>query len=179
MKTVFANSKEVCHVWASRSQQRGRAGNIFFEDDVLYSNEHYREFRPKDDEFAYNRSRWSVFAWEKEKAIYCLRNRISNCSLIAPRDLLIEALEERFKRYEGQEIPENLMGECGRNKLEEKIGITLRKQVDWWSTTPIIHMNHKDGTDDRQVEQAKSHGQLKALDIPFWGKASNIALMYK
>src|SRR3990172_7923653 len=65
------------------------------EDDVLYSREHYKEFRPEKNEFSYNRSRWSVFSWEGNKAIYCLRNRISNCSLIAPRELLIEALEER------------------------------------------------------------------------------------
>ena len=149
------------------------------EDDVLYSNEHYREFRPRDDEFSYNRSRWSVFAWEKEKAIYCLRNRISNCSLIASTKLLIEALEERFKKYEGVEIPESLMGECGRIKLESKMGITLRKQRDWWSTCPIIHLNHKNGTDERQFEQLKMHGQLKAINIPFWGKASEIASRYK
>ena len=149
------------------------------EDDVLYSEEHYREYRPGNHEFIYNRSRWSVFAWEGEDAIYCLRNRISNCSMMAPRELLIEALEERFKKYEGQEIPENLMGECGRNKLEIKMGITLRKQTDWWSTCPIIQMNHKDGTDERQSTQWKSHGQLKALDIPFWGKASDLALQYR
>lgn len=149
------------------------------EDDVLYSEEHFREFRPRMDEFAYNRSRWSVFSWEKNKAIYCLRNRISNCSMIASRDLLVEALEERFRRYEGKDIPESLMGECGREKLETKIGITVRKQVDWWSTCPIIHLNHPNGTDERQSTKLKSHGQLKALDIPYWGKASEIALRYR
>lgn len=148
------------------------------EDDVLYPEEHFREFRPNNDEFSYNRSRWSIFSWEGKNAIYCLRNRISNCSLIAPRKLLIEALEERFKRYEGQVIPESLMGECGRNKLESQMGITLRKQIDWWSTCPIIHMNHSDGTDERQATKWKSHGQLKALDVPYWGKASDLAMRY-
>lgn len=149
------------------------------EDDVLYSQEHFKEFRPEDNEFAYNRSRWSVFAWEGKDAIYCLRNRISNCSLIAPRELLIEALEERFKRYEGQVIPEGVMGEVGRVKLEKQMGITQRNQRDWWSTCPIIQLNHKAGSDGRQTEQWKSHGQLKAIDIPYWGKASDIAERYK
>lgn len=149
------------------------------EDDCLYSNEHFREFRPKDDEFSYNHARWSVFAWEKDKAIYCLRQRISNCSLIAPRELLIEALEERFDRYKGQEIPERLMGECGRHKLEKRMNITLRNMQLWWSTTPIIHLNHVNGTDERQSTQWKTHGELKAIDIPYWGKASDIANEYK
>lgn len=149
------------------------------EDDVLYSREHYKEYRPRDDEFSYNHARWSVFSWEGKRAIYCLRQRISNCSLIAPRDLLIEALRERFKRYEGQHIPESLMGECGRNKLESKMGITLRKLVEWWSTCPIIHLNHPDGTDGRQVNKFKLHGQLKAIMIPYWGKASDIAVRYR
>lgn len=149
------------------------------EDDCLYSKQHYREFRPKDNEFSYNHARWSVFAWEGENAIYCLRQRVSNCSLIAPKELLIEALEERFKRYEGQEIPNSLMGECGRHKLERKMGITLRNMKLWWSTCPIIHLNHKEGTDGRQVAMRKLHGELKATEIPYWGKASDIALEYR
>jgi hypothetical protein len=149
------------------------------EDDVLYSKHHYKEFRPHRDQFAYNHARWSVFSWEGNKAIYCLRQRVSNCSLIAPRKLLIEALEERFKRYENEKIPERLMGECGRVKLERKMGITQRKMKLWWSTVPIIHLNHPDGTDGRQAEKFKLHGQLKAINIPYWGKASDIARMYK
>jgi len=149
------------------------------EDDTLYSKQHYREFRPADDEFSYNRSRWSLFAWEGKNAMYCLRNRISNCSLIAPRELLIEALEERFKKFEGRELPERLMGECGRNKLEKMMHITLRKQKDWWSTCPIIQLNHAEGTEWKQGAKCKTHGQLKAFDIPFWGKASEIACEYQ
>ena len=87
---------------------------------MLYSNEHYREFRPADDEFSYNHARWSVFSWEKDKAIYCLRQRISNCSLIASRELLIEALEERFKRYEGQKIPVIIFSKGGCQWLEDQ-----------------------------------------------------------
>jgi hypothetical protein len=60
------------------------------EDDVLYSKEHFLQFRPKRGEVSYNRSRWSLFVWEKNP-IYCLRQRISNCSLIACRKVLIEA----------------------------------------------------------------------------------------
>lgn len=32
------------------------------EDDSLYSYEHFHTFRPKDDEFGYNLSRWGIFS---------------------------------------------------------------------------------------------------------------------
>ena len=37
MKTVFSSHNEVAHIWASQSQSEGRAGNIFFEGDTVYS----------------------------------------------------------------------------------------------------------------------------------------------
>lgn len=37
MKTVFSSHNEVAHIWASQTQNTGRAGNIFFEDGVIYS----------------------------------------------------------------------------------------------------------------------------------------------
>jgi hypothetical protein len=37
MKTVFSSHSEVCHVYASRSQEIGRAGNISFNKDVILS----------------------------------------------------------------------------------------------------------------------------------------------
>ncbi len=37
MRTVLKNMAEACHVWASRSQAAGRAGNVFFERDTIYS----------------------------------------------------------------------------------------------------------------------------------------------
>jgi len=37
MKTVFSSHSECAHIWASQSQAQGRAGNVFFEDGVIYS----------------------------------------------------------------------------------------------------------------------------------------------
>lgn len=37
MKTVFSSHNECAHIWASQSQSQGRAGNVFFEDGVIYS----------------------------------------------------------------------------------------------------------------------------------------------
>lgn len=46
MKTVFSSHSEVCHIWAQQKQQSGRAGNIFFEGDSIYSyGTHYKAAR--------------------------------------------------------------------------------------------------------------------------------------
>ncbi len=37
MKTVFSSHSEVAHVWAQQKQDEGRANNIFFEGDTIYS----------------------------------------------------------------------------------------------------------------------------------------------
>jgi hypothetical protein len=37
MKTVFSSHNEAAHIWASQSQNSGRAGNVFFENGVIYS----------------------------------------------------------------------------------------------------------------------------------------------
>lgn len=145
------------------------------EDDVLYTKEHFHEFRPKDDEFAYDRSRWSLFAWD---GMYSLRNRISNCSLIAPRELLIEALQERFDKYPDNDFPMEFMGECGRERVERGLGITRRKMVEYYSSNPIVQLSHDYGTEERQRKHRKAHAQIKAFDIPNWGRGIDIIQKY-
>jgi len=41
MRTVLRNNREAVHVWASQSQETGRAGNISFEGDSIYSYGHW------------------------------------------------------------------------------------------------------------------------------------------
>ena len=144
------------------------------EDDALYSREHFVEFRPPDDAVSYNRSRWSLFSWDP---IYCLRQRISNCTLIAPRELLIEALEEREKKWPNGAKNE-LTGEVGREIVHRRLGIPPVKLVEWYSTTPVIHLNHRDGIDPSQQRHWKAHGQIKAYDIPHWGKSAELVKHY-
>lgn len=148
------------------------------EDDTLYSKEHFNEFRPRDNEVSYNRSRWSLFCWKKP-ALYCLRQRISNCSLIAPREYLIGALKERMDKHpDGDNLPNTRVGEVGRHKVESRLKVSLRNMVEWWSTTPIIQLNHPGGIDIAQKKQKKKHGQLKAYEIPYWGRADDIVAKY-
>lgn len=148
------------------------------EDDVLYSPEHFREFRPRLDEVAYNRSRWSVFAWDR--TLYSLRNRVSNCTLIAPRDYLIDALEERFTKAPLEKLSRESQGfgEVGRHAIERSLGVTPRNMVEYWSWVPVVHLSHIDGTEERQTRKRKRHAQIRAYDIPYWGKASTIVDRY-
>lgn len=41
MRKVFSSTSEVCHVFAQRTQKEGKAGNVFFKDDVIYSYGHH------------------------------------------------------------------------------------------------------------------------------------------
>lgn len=145
------------------------------EDDVLYTKEHFCEFRPAKDHVSYNRSRWSLFTWDN---VYCVRQRISNCSLIAPRDLLIDALQERERRHPNG-APDEITGEVGRDKVAKWLDVKPRLCTEWYSYGPIVQLNHPTGSDATQKTQWKRHGQIRAFDIPYWGKATDIVNVYK
>ncbi len=145
------------------------------EDDCLYHKDHFNFYRPEADTFAYDQNRFALFAWGEP--IYSWRNRKSNCSLIAPRKLLIEALEERFTKWpEG--TPENITGELGRKMVEKNLGITIRKSVEVFAEVSIIQFNHDNASEDRQVRHRKKLGQIKAYDLFYWGKAKDLIQHY-
>lgn len=146
------------------------------EDDVLYTRAHFHEFRPPMDKVAYDRSRWSLFTWEKEP-FFCLRQRISNCSMIAPREYLISALEERQTRWPNGP-DEKLLGEVGRSKVDSRLNVSQRGCVEFYSYGPIVQLNHPNGHDATQRTQWKRHGQVRAFDIPYWGPAKEILKYY-
>lgn len=43
MKKVFSSTSEVCHIYAQRVQTEGRAGNVFFEGNIIYSYGYHYE----------------------------------------------------------------------------------------------------------------------------------------
>lgn len=151
------------------------------EDDTLYTPEHFSDFRPPMDTVSYNRARWSLFAWDD---MYCMRQRISNCSCISPRKLMIEALQERKEKYPNG-CNYRLLGEVGRDKVDRRLGVSRRKMTEWYCHNPIVQLNHKEGNDtghggrlpDGRV-LIKKHGQMKAYDIPYWGKATELLKHY-
>ena len=146
------------------------------EDDVLYTREHFADFRPPRDAVAYNRARWSLYTW---RPVYHLMNRLSNAALIAPRDYLIDALEERERKHP-QGVPDALVGEVGRGKVDRRLGVTPRNCVEFWSRTPIVHLHHPTGCDTGQSVPGmrKKYGQIQAFDVPYWGKAADLVEVY-
>ncbi len=142
------------------------------EDDVLYPPEHFY-FRPQMDEFAYNQHRWALFDWDPR--MYSWRNRKSNCTLIAPRELAIEALEERFTKW-GDDWPR--IGELGRENVETRLGVKIRKSVEWHSKIGVVQVNHSGASEDRQNRKRKDFGPMKAIEIPYWGRSEDLIKEY-
>jgi len=145
------------------------------EDDSLYPYDHFHSFRPAPNEFAYNMSRWSLYDWRAP--MYSWRDRISNLTLIAPRELAIKCLEERFEKYPDP-LPDHMVGEMGKPKVEAKLGLPHYPIRMWNSDVAVLNINHKYSMDDREIRQVKKPGSLRAYDIPHWGHAKTIMAQF-
>lgn len=145
------------------------------EDDSLYPVEHFLQ-RPPKDKIGYNMNHWSLFTWGVPT--YSWRNRRGNYSMLSYRKLVIEALEERFAKYPNG-TPDKITGEIGRGMVERNMGITLRPVEEFETTVSIINFNHNFASDNLQLRQRKSLGEIQAFDIPFWGKATDLVLKFK
>lgn len=142
------------------------------EDDTLYTKEHF-EYRPLLDEFAYNMNRWSITSWVSHNPIYFWRRSVVNASFIGPRQLTIEALEERYSKYPNG-IPEELGGELGRSKVEQRLGTKRWKHIEFYSSTPILGFKHSFSIDPAQQHHKKKRWPVQAYDIPIWRKAEDM-----
>jgi len=140
------------------------------EDDSLYPREHFLK-RPKKNCIGYNMNHWSLFTWGEP--IYSWRNRRGNYTMLSYRKLVIEALEERFKKYPNG-TPDRITGELGRPMVEHNMGVSSRRVEEFETTVGIINFNHNKASDDLQLRQRKSLGEIRAYDIPLWGKAEDL-----
>lgn len=145
------------------------------EDDTLYPREHFLQ-RPKKDCIGYNMNHWSLFTWGVP--IYSWRNRRGNYSMLSYRELVIEALEERFKKWP-KGTPDRITGELGRPMVEHNLGVKERQVQEFETTVSIINFNHAHATDTLQLRQRKSLGEVRAYDTPFWGKAADLVKNFK
>lgn len=141
------------------------------EDDCLYPKDHFNVFRPPMDSFAYNMNRWGIFTWGHP--IYFYKPRMANCTMIAPRELAVDALEERFRKYPDG-LPEHRVGELGRKKNEKILGVTVRRCVEFYANFSVVCFNHDYSHDHLQRTHRKRPWPVKAYDIPTWGRAEDL-----
>lgn len=148
------------------------------EDDTLYPPRHFSDFRPPDDAVAYDMSRWSVFSWKGEQAIFSAIRKHGNFTMIGPRKLVIDALEERERKYpNGKEYA----GEIGRPDVERVLGVTRHNLVEWWCIDASINLCHPEGLSPTYINtkgMERKPGEMKAISVPHWGNAADIVKIY-
>lgn len=150
------------------------------EDDVLYSYEHFHNYVPEKDRFAYDMNKWSLFTWTKPPLFTFRTNRKVVNSLIAKRDMLVAALEERFNKFKGvkdEDIPISYWGDPGR--YEHNLGVTVRETEEFYSGCPNIVFSHPEAFGYLSRGKRKKLGDIKAIEIPYWGRAEDILKLYK
>ena len=153
------------------------------EDDILYSYEHFHAYLPDKDRFAYDMNKWSIFTWTRPPLFSFRNNRKVVNSLISPRDMLVEALEERFARVEklkqGGQKEEDIIhywGDPGR--YEDKLGVTVRETEEFYSGVPNIVFSHPEAFGYLSRGTRKKLGDIKAIEIPYWGRAEDVLKLY-
>lgn len=148
------------------------------EDDSLYTAEHYAWRPQSEDVFFYNRNRWTISRrlsadGKRREAFLYFRVRTQMAQCICSRDLLIETLEEKFRKF-----PEPITdpvayktgwGEPGR--YEGLLGLSPRRREYFDTTEPNITFNHTESIRGRR--QVKPDDRI-CLDLPPWGNADDL-----
>lgn len=138
------------------------------DDDTLYPKEHFA-FRPKEEGFYYNLNRWHTFTWGDP--FYFHKPRPGNGLLICSRELMIKALEARFKGNEG-ELPAHLGGELGT--IYSALAHDSKEWQHFYTVEPVLSFYHDWSWDRACRRHIKKPWPVRAYDIPVWGKAEDI-----
>lgn len=169
------------------------------EDDILYSREHFHpEFSTRmrnitEDTFYFDMSKVSIFTWYKPPIFsFRTKRRVVN-QLIAPRQMLIDYLEERFRIWpefvdkmgkitpEHKDDPDHFLkywGDPGR--YDSILGMKKPRIYEYYSWIPSVVFSHEYayGYETNQGKK-KKHGDIRIVELVDWGKASDILKLYK
>lgn len=154
------------------------------EDDILYSWEHFHSLLPNPDTFLYDMNKLSIFTWTKPPLFSFRHNRMVVNQLIAPRAMLIEALEERFARIEelmrqGQKEEDIISNWGDPGRYERNLGVTVRKTDNFMCTNPSIVFTHEYAYGyEFNHGTRKKLGDLRIIEIPYWGRAEDVLKLY-
>jgi len=155
------------------------------EDDILYSAEHFTEKRPERGHFLYDMNKWSIFTWT-DPPMYSLRRRKVVNHLIAERQMLINALEERFDKYGCLEfgtdevyIKQKKLGYWGDpGRYEKLLGVTERPTQEFYASKTGIVFSWPDayGYTSRGIHKLLAKERTDWL--PDWGSAADFMRRY-
>ncbi|MEX0909997.1 MAG: hypothetical protein WDZ75_01750 [Candidatus Paceibacterota bacterium] len=147
----------------------------FCEDDVLYSKDHF-DFVPQDGCFAYDMNIWAFYTFYRPRC-FTYKERINFNGLLCERDLFIEAIEERFKKY-----PDDSKTPIARwaepSKYEKQLGVTERKRQTYMATTPSVAFYHPTALSYLHLGRRKRIGVNNRLELPPWGTAEEMLTWY-
>jgi len=160
------------------------------EDDILYSPEHFNFFyfvKPEfieKDYFLYDMNRVSIFTWSKPPVFSYRFKRVVVNQLIAKRDMLVEAMEERFKKLEElrkiwpERKIEKYWGDPGR--YEGILGVTIRPVYEYNAWVPSVVFSHDlaYGYEFNQGRKKKL-GDLRISALSDWGTAESVMSLWK
>jgi len=160
------------------------------EDDILYSEQHFNiqyfvkpEFMEKDY-FLYDMNKVSMFTWTKPPMFSFRFKRPVVNHLIAKRQMLIDAMEERFEKlkflrtiWEERRILK-YWGDPGR--YEGLLGVTVRPIYEYNSWVPGIVFSH-DLAYGYSANQGKKKklGDLRITALADWGTAEEVLRLWK
>ena len=134
------------------------------DDDTLYPSEHF-QYRPPMDRFAYNFNRWHLFTWGEP--FYFHKPRPGNGLLIASRELIVNALEKRFRINKPLSL--DYMTELGSiNGVIEYDGAGY---ISFSTHYPVVSFYHDFSMDRACRRHCKKPWPVRAFDIPKWGRA--------
>lgn len=160
------------------------------EDDILYSESHFhsgqiaKEFESHGDVMLYDMNKVSLFTWTEPPMFSFRSKRKVVNQLIAPRDMLVKALEKRFARLEElykqgwtEEKVIKYWGDLGR--YEKILGVTVQPTVEFYSQVPSIVFSHPEAFGYLNQGNKKRLGDIRIIELYDWGKASDILTLYE
>lgn len=139
------------------------------EDDTLYPREHF-EYRP-EGRVVYNNNKYSLFTWGKP--MFYRRNNMTNSCMIAPTDMFVTALQERFDVH-GDDVPPRLLCEVGRNWNERRFGVTATPSGFFNVEKPVVILSHEFGFDSAARNKRKVRNKDAHESLEDWGTAKSI-----
>lgn len=148
------------------------------EDDALYSPEHF-EHVPTKGKFAYDRSIWGIYTWTSPP-VFSWKGRRSFWTCVCEKELLIEALEERFAKHprpEDSKFITKLFGEPG--KYERQMGVTVRDWEFFYANKPSVVFSHEESLSYGILGKRKKLGEIQTMDLEPWGNCQDLLNNYK